>query len=124
MKEVEFGTVEASELRVKPNLPVLGPKLGDGARRGARGARGGRRSRSSTGGRFRVNGHELGPDEVLVERVGLDGWAVASENGVTVARRHDARRRARLEARVNDLVPLVNQLRKDAGLEIVDRIRL
>src|SRR5262245_11946748 len=28
VKEVEFGTVEASELRVKPNLPVLGPKLG------------------------------------------------------------------------------------------------
>ena len=28
MKEVEFGEVEATELRVKPNLPVLGPKLG------------------------------------------------------------------------------------------------
>src|SRR3954452_22925460 len=28
VKEVEFGEVEASELRVKPNLPVLGPKLG------------------------------------------------------------------------------------------------
>ena len=28
VKEVEFGPVEAAELRVKPNLPVLGPKLG------------------------------------------------------------------------------------------------
>src|SRR5690349_1367026 len=28
VKEVVFGEVEASELRVKPNLPVLGPKLG------------------------------------------------------------------------------------------------
>src|SRR5205814_7367963 len=28
VKEVEFGPVEATELRVKPNLPVLGPKLG------------------------------------------------------------------------------------------------
>ena len=28
VKDVEFGTVDASELRVKPNLPVLGPKLG------------------------------------------------------------------------------------------------
>ena len=27
-ERVEFGAVEASELRVKPNLPVLGPKLG------------------------------------------------------------------------------------------------
>src|SRR5439155_8763342 len=28
VKQVEFGDVEASELRVKPNLPVRGPKLG------------------------------------------------------------------------------------------------
>ena len=28
VKEVTFGDVGASELRVKPNLPVLGPKLG------------------------------------------------------------------------------------------------
>src|SRR5262249_12838060 len=28
VKSVEFGHVDASELRVKPNLPVLGPKLG------------------------------------------------------------------------------------------------
>ena len=28
VKDVTFGDVEASELRVKPNLPVLGPKLG------------------------------------------------------------------------------------------------
>ena len=48
VKEVEFGTVEASELRVKPNLPVLGPKLGHAARRGARGARARASSRSST----------------------------------------------------------------------------
>ena len=32
VKEVEFGDVEASELRVKPNLPVLGPKLGSALR--------------------------------------------------------------------------------------------
>ena len=31
------------------------------------------------GGRFRVDGHELEPDEVLVERVGQEGWAVAAE---------------------------------------------
>src|SRR5207302_1351679 len=28
VKDVELGPVEATELRVKPNLPVLGPKLG------------------------------------------------------------------------------------------------
>ena len=84
MKEVEFGEVEASELRVKPNLPVLGPKLGAALRDV--------RERLQRGefeelgdGRFQVDGHVLEPDEVLVERVGLEGWAVASDDGVTVA---------------------------------------
>ena len=40
VKEVEFGPVEATELRVKPNLPVLGPEARQGARRRARRARG------------------------------------------------------------------------------------
>ncbi len=28
IKEVTFGPIEATELRVRPNLPVLGPRLG------------------------------------------------------------------------------------------------
>jgi isoleucyl-tRNA synthetase len=84
VKEVEFGTVEASELRVKPNLRLLGPKLGAELRE-VRAALEAGRFEELEGGRFRVNGHELEPDEVLVERVGLEGWAVASEDGVTVA---------------------------------------
>ena len=39
VKEVEQGVVEAEELVVKPNLPVLGPKLGKRARAGASSAR-------------------------------------------------------------------------------------
>ena len=85
VKEVEFGEVEASELRVKPNLPVLGPKLGARAARGARAACSAASSTELDGGRFQVDGHVLEPDEVLVERVGREGWAVASEDGVTVA---------------------------------------
>ncbi len=69
MKDVEFGEVEASELRVKPNLPVLGPKLGAALRdvreRLQRGE-----FEELDGGRFQVDGHVLEPDEVLVERVG------------------------------------------------------
>ena len=36
-------------------------------------------------GGFRVAGHDLGADEVLVERIGKEGWAVAGGDGVTVA---------------------------------------
>ena len=85
MKEVEFGEVEASELRVKPNLPVLGPKLGKEL--GATCARRCRpaSSRSSTTGASASAGTSSRPDEVLVERRGREGWAVASEPGLTVA---------------------------------------
>src|SRR5207247_10193754 len=63
VKEVDFGEVDASELRVKPNLPVLGPKLGKelGAVRAALEAG---EFEELEGGRFRVDGRELGPDEV------------------------------------------------------------
>ena len=94
MKEVEFGEVEASELRVKPNLPVLGPKLGAGARRACAQRSPQGRSRELDGGRFQVDGHVLEPDEVLVERIGREGWAVATDGAITVGARHDARRRA------------------------------
>ena len=61
---------------MKPNLPVLGPKLGKelGAVRAALEAGD---FEQLDGGRFRAAGHELEPEEVLVERRGKEGWAVA-----------------------------------------------
>src|SRR5579885_1489166 len=101
VKAVEFGDVAASELRVRPNLPVLGPKLG-AALRDVREALAAGRFEELEGGRFRVDGYELEPDEVLVERVGLEGWAVVAENGVTVALDTQLDDELRLEARLND----------------------
>src|SRR5581483_10527276 len=76
------------------------------------------------GGRFQVNGHVLEPDEVLVERIGREGWAVASEEGVTVAIDTALDDELRLQGRLLDLVHEVNALRKSTGLEVTDRIRL
>jgi isoleucyl-tRNA synthetase len=123
VKEVEFGVVEASELRVKPNLPVLGPKLGAALRdvreRLARGE-----FEELDGGRFQVDGHVLEPDEVLVERVGRAGWAVAADAGLTVALDTALDDELLLEARLLDRIHEVNVLRKESGLEITDRIKL
>jgi isoleucyl-tRNA synthetase len=123
VKGVEFGEVDASELRVKPNLPVLGPKLGPGLRdvreRLARGE-----FEELEGGRFQVDGHVLEPDEVLVERIGLDGWTVASEDGVTVALDNALDDELLLEGRLYDRIHEVNVLRKASGLDVTDRIRL
>jgi isoleucyl-tRNA synthetase len=123
VKDVQFGEVEAAELKVKPNLPVLGPRLGaqlaDVRERLGRGE-----FEELDGGRFQVNGHVLEPHEVLVERVGREGWAVASDAGVTVALDTALDDELRLEGRLLDRIHEVNVLRKDSGLELTDRIRL
>jgi isoleucyl-tRNA synthetase len=123
VKDVVFGDVEASELRVKPNLPVLGPKLGP-ALPEVRAALAEGRFEQLEGGRFQVDGHVLEPDEVLVERIGKEGWAVATDGVVTVALDTRLDDELRLEARLYDLIRAVQLLRKDSGLEISDRIRL
>jgi hypothetical protein len=103
VKEVVFGEVDASELRVKPNLPVLGPKLGP-ALPEVRTALAEGRFEELEGGRVQVNGHVLEPEEVLVERIGKEGWAVATDGAVTVALDTGLDDELRLEARLNDLI--------------------
>jgi isoleucyl-tRNA synthetase len=123
VREVSFGQVEASELRVKPNLPLLGPKLGKelGAVRAA--LQSGNFEQLADGG-VRVAGHDLTRDEVLVEREGKDGWVVAAADGVTVALDLHLDDELARAGRVYDLIHAVNSLRKETGLEITDRIRL
>jgi isoleucyl-tRNA synthetase len=121
VKSVEFGEVEAQELVVKPHLPALGPRLGKELA-AVRAALAAGDLEDLGGGRFRVLGHELGPEEVLVERRGKEGWAVAAEEGVTVALDTSLDDELRREARVLDLVHQLNTMRKDAGLELTDRI--
>jgi isoleucyl-tRNA synthetase len=123
VKEVEIGDVEASELRVKPNLRVLGPKLGEELGE-VRTALAEGRFEELDGGRFQVNGHVLEPEEVLVERIGKEGWAVATDGVVTVALDTRLDDELRLEARLNDLIREIQNLRKESGLAITDRIKL
>jgi isoleucyl-tRNA synthetase len=123
VKEVEFGPVEAMELRVKPNLPLLGPKLGKelGTVRAALEAG---EFEQLAGGGVRVNGHELTADEVLVERSSREGWALAEDDSLTVAVTTDLDDELRLEGRVLDLIHRLNTMRKEAGLALTDRIRV
>jgi isoleucyl-tRNA synthetase len=102
---------------------VLGPKLGAALRdvreRLARGE-----FEELDGGKFAVDGHVLEPHEVLVERVGREGWAVASDAGLTVALDTAIDDELLLEARLLDRVHEVNVLRRETGLQLTDRIRL
>jgi isoleucyl-tRNA synthetase len=123
VKEVTFGEVDASELRVKPNLRVLGPKLGRELAAVRAALQAGEFEELPDGG-FRAAGFELGPDEVLVERQGKEGWAVAASDGVTVALDSRLDEELLREGRVYELIHTVNTMRKEAGLELTDRINL
>jgi isoleucyl-tRNA synthetase len=123
IKEVVFGPVEAMQLRVKPELRALGPKLGKELPR-VRAALEAGEFVQLEGGRIEVLGHRLEPSEVLVERSAVDGWALAEEDGVTVAVTTALDDELLREARVLDRIHEVNGMRKDAGLALTDRIVL
>ena len=95
----------------------------EGARRRPRRSAGGRRSRSSSGGRFRV----AGPRARRRRRCSSSGRARTAgrspaDAGVTVAIDTAVDDELALEGRVYELIHRVNSMRKDAGLELTDRI--
>ncbi|MEX2211672.1 MAG: isoleucine--tRNA ligase [Gaiellaceae bacterium] len=119
VKEVVLDDRPDVRFTYKPNLPVLGPRLGKelGAVREAL-ARG--EAEELGEGRLRVAGHELGPEDVLVERDEEPGWAHSERFSVWIDTELDDE--LRREGRALDLIRLLNDLRKQAGLELTDRI--
>ncbi len=92
VKEVTFGPIEATELRVRPNLKVLGPRLGAelGVRKAARGRRvRGARRRAVPGGGPRARPRRR------ARRAHREGGLGGGQRRRRVGRaRHRARRRA------------------------------
>ncbi|HVB45901.1 MAG TPA: isoleucine--tRNA ligase [Streptosporangiaceae bacterium] len=123
VKDVSLERIETTGLRVKPNFPVVAPRLG-AAMPLVKKALDAGEFRELDGGRFEVLGHVLEPNEVLVERLEKAGWAVAAEEGVTVALDTALDDELLREGRVYELIHLVNTKRKEAGLGLSDRIVL
>jgi len=123
VKEVRIDRIETTRLRVRPNLPVVGRRLGKDVPQVRKALDAGEYTMREDGA-VEVAGHLLGPEEVLIERLEREGWAVAADAGVTVAFDTALDDELRLEARVYDLIHQVNTMRRDAGLDITDRILL
>jgi isoleucyl-tRNA synthetase len=123
VKSVAFEPIAGATVRAKPNLKLLGPKLGAELPK-LRQALADGRFEPLSGGGVRVDGHELEPEEVFVERAAPEGWALAEGDSLSVAL--DTRLDPELEAegRVYDLVHTVNTMRKEQGLALTDRIVL
>ncbi len=123
VKEVSLARIETAGLRVRPNFPVVAARLGRDMPMVKKALDAGDFT-ALDGGRFEVAGYLLRPDEVLVERLGKQGWATVSDEGVTVALDTGLDQELLREGRAYETIHRVNTLRKQAGLEITDRIRL
>jgi isoleucyl-tRNA synthetase len=121
VKDVEFLDQPAVRFDYKPNLRLLGPKLGRALRDVQQALAAGDFEQLEDGG-VRAAGHELEPDELIVERREEPGWAHSQRLSVRIDTEVDAE--LELEGRVLDLIHQVNTLRKESGLAITDRIVL
>jgi isoleucyl-tRNA synthetase len=134
VKELDFVTDE-SELvsySAKPNYRALGPRFGkqmpqvaaavealDAAHVAAVLAEGGEIGISVDG-----SDHTLGPDDLTLALQPLEGYEVEAEAGHAVALQLELDDELRREGLAREIVHAVQIARKDAGLEITDRIAL
>jgi isoleucyl-tRNA synthetase len=68
--------------------------------------------------------HPISGDEIVISETPRSGWAVASASGDTVALDLELTHELRLAGLLRDVVRLVQDARKSAGLEVIDRIEL
>jgi isoleucyl-tRNA synthetase len=116
---------------VKPNLPLLGKKLGPkmrfvvaainswGQAQIAAIERNGKINVELEGEDF-----ELLLEEVLISSQDIPGWSVASDADVTVALDVTLTEELKQEGIARDLVNRIQNLRKDMGLEVQDKIKI
>jgi isoleucyl-tRNA synthetase len=125
VKDVEFREIEgAFVVTYRPNLPSLGRKGLGSSIPAIRAALERGEVEELPGGGYRVGEWELEGEDVLVEHTSEEGWQVAQDDGLVVALDLTLDEELRREGRVYDLTHLVNVMRKEAGLELTDRIRL
>ncbi len=133
VKTVEFLDVaeELVTLEAKPNFRLLGQKFGSHTQEAAAGIR----ALSSdalwafqSGEQIviEVNGesHDLQPDDLEIQKVARGELVVETGDGFTVALDPTLDRDLRLEGLGRELVNRTQRLRRDAGLEVSDRIEL
>ena len=114
--------------RLRPNLPVLGPKYGRQVNEirtlldeaDATGVA----TSVRNGEMVRLSDFELSPDEILVDNIATEGYAVESDGTYTVGISTEITPDLRAEGYVRDIAHIVQNMRKNAGLEISDRIQL
>ncbi len=133
VKQVRFEPDEShlAHFSAKPNFRVLGPKLGGAMTQAATVIRNldvehilrlmdGERIALDIGGRTL----EIGTDDVLIERVPREGLAVNAAGGLVVAMETALTPELIREGLAREVVNRIQNLRKEADLDVAQRIRL
>ena len=134
VKELEFVSEEAELVSydVKPNYRSLGPRFGKQMPKAAAAVQALDPSSVAdaiSGDRrigINVDGteHDLGPEDVTLVMKPLDGYLVEAVAGRAVALSTELDDELRREGLAREIVHAVQNARRDAGLEVTDRIEL
>ncbi|MSQ41768.1 MAG: isoleucine--tRNA ligase [Dehalococcoidia bacterium] len=129
VKYVEVtGNASSLQYRLRPNLPVLGPRLGKDVQRVRRALDAADAAlimrRMRRGEPIELDGFVLTAADILVDEKAPAGWSVASEAGYSVVLETAITPELLAEGWARDVVRLLQDLRRDAGFAVSDRIHV
>jgi isoleucyl-tRNA synthetase len=114
-------------LTIKPNYKTLGKRMGKNMKACAATVSAWTRAefeKLEAGGSIEVEGEALTLEDVLVTRAAKEGVVLESEGPLTVALDTDLDDSLKQEGLMREALSKLQKLRKDAGLEVTDRITL
>ena len=133
VKEIELISDDSGILvkQIKPNFKVLGPRFGKDMKlisNAIQGFGSDEISKIERDGQLdvEINGKmtTLLLSDVAISSQDIDGWLVASQAGVTVALDVTISDELKKEGIARELVNRIQNLRKDSGFEVTDRIKI
>jgi isoleucyl-tRNA synthetase len=129
VKEVLVGRddEELVDLHIKPDFKRLGPRLGTDVRAVAAALE--QLDQQAVqqivdGASMVVAGHEIGPADVVVQRVPRAGMVVAADGPLSVAINTTVTPELEIEGAARELINRIQQMRRDAGFEVADRVKV
>lgn len=133
VKRVEFVTEEDQRIHrsTKANFKVLGPKLGADMKIVAQQIQSLNQQQISilsTGGSIELNlkgkVYSILPEDVQISFDEIPGWTIASEGFITVALDLNITETLLQEGIAREMVNRIQNLRKDSGLDVTDKVNL
>ena len=133
IKEIEYLDESSNILvkRIKPNFKTLGPKFGKHMKSIAAAVNGFGEEEIATLEKNQQMELDLGEEKLTISMEDVEittddipGWLVASEGGLTVALDITLTEELKGEGVARELVNRIQNMRKDSGFEVTDRIEI